>query len=69
LTLETGLKLRLRPTNPGIPAGIFLRENGNREYGRENTPTDFVPVPARFPVLFPRFIVFPEKTVYGRFRR
>ena len=69
MPLETGLKLRLRPTNPRIPAGIFPRENGNREYGRENTPTDPVPVPARFPVFISRFPVFPEEMVYGQFRR
>ena len=42
-------------TNTGIPAGIFPAENGNRENGRENTPTVPVPVPACFPVLFSYF--------------
>ena len=43
---------------PGIPAGIFPAENGNRENGRKNTPTVPVPVPVRFPVLFSRFSIF-----------
>ena len=36
-----------------FPAGIIPDENGNRKYGRENIPTEFVPVPAHFPVFFP----------------
>ena len=54
-------------TNTGILAGIFPAENGNRENGRENTPT--VPVPACFPVLFSNFPIFSAETVYGRFIR
>ena len=58
-------------TNTGIPAGIFPAENGNRENGRENTPTVPVPVPvpARFPVLFSHFLIFSAETVYGQFKR
>ena len=56
-------------TNTGTPAGIFPAENGNRENGRENTPTVSVPVPARFPVLFSHFPIFSAETVYGRFKR
>ena len=56
-------------TNTGIPAGIFMAENGNRENGRENTTTVPVPVPARFPVLFSHFPIFSAKTVYGQFKR
>ena len=36
-----------------FPAGIIPDENRNRKYGRENIPTEFVPVPARFPIFFP----------------
>ena len=50
-------------------AGIFPAENGNRENGRENTPTVPVPVPARFPVLFSHFPIFSAETVYGRFKQ
>ena len=56
-------------TNTGIAAGIFPAENGNRENGRENTPTVPVPVPACFPVLFSHFPIFSAETVYGRFGR
>ena len=56
-------------TNTGIPTGIFSAENRNRENGRENTPTVLVPVPARFPVLFSHFSIFPAETVYCRYRR
>ena len=55
-------------TNTGIPTEIFPAENGNREYDRENTPTDSVPVSAGFPV-FSRLPVFTAGAVYNRFRR
>ena len=52
----------------GTTAGFFPAENENRENDRENTPTVFVPIPARFP-LFSPFPVFSEKIVYGRIKR
>ena len=45
----------------GNSRGNFPAKNGNRENGRENTPTVSVPVPARFPVLFAIFLFFPRK--------
>ena len=47
-------------TNTGIPAVIFPAENGNRENGRENTPTVPVHVPV-FPFCFPVFPFFSWK--------
>ena len=61
MTLETGLKLRLRPTNPGIPAGIFLRENGTlNTVGKTPQPISF-PFPPVFPFYFLVFLFFSRK--------
>ena len=65
-----GLRLNwwFRYTNSGISCRNFPNENGNRKYGRENTPAKFVYVPTRFS-FFSRFPVFPAVTIYDRFRR
>jgi hypothetical protein len=45
----------------GNSCGIFPVEYSNRKTGRENTSTDFAPVPAGFPGVFPGFPVFLTK--------
>ena len=50
-----------------FPAGIIPDENGNRKYGRENIPTEFVPIPVRFPLFLP-FSYFSSENG-GRFRQ
>jgi hypothetical protein len=48
-----GLKRRFDERKTGIPAGIIPGEYSNRQFGQENTSTDFAPVPTGFPGFFP----------------